>query len=261
MMASRVLVTTILAIVVAAYFNSYFDESVRQVRTVLGKSYQSKPYEFRVSEDGALVRFEVYGNMPDNTWKSVEFEVFDPNEQYLFTLSRELWTETGRDSEGFWRESQGDLDFTIRLAEAGIYNVVLHVSNGPHSYGPSRKKDFRFKVTELRGDAAAFLVLLFILVPIALLCGVIVFKHIEMHNKYGSRNDSYDLDFKPVGWLLALYSVLLIFAYFLAQNDSEADIDYHRKAAYKKHLAVDRHMREHSLSSAGYRTRSGVGGK
>ena len=106
-------------------------------------------YFFTVPEAGSVLEFKFKTDMPDNTWKSVEFQVFGPDGSYLFTYFDELWTETGRDSEGFWRESKSFASLTQRFSTPGEYHALLSDTDGPKKHTNYR---FEFRVTVLNGD-------------------------------------------------------------------------------------------------------------
>lgn len=60
-------------------------------------------------------------SLPVNTWSFVEGEVLDGEKEYLFSFGKELWHETGRDSDGQWTESDNSYMMKITLPEPGTY--------------------------------------------------------------------------------------------------------------------------------------------
>lgn len=63
----------------------------------------------------------VAASLPVNTWSFVEGEVLDEEKEYLFSFGKELWHETGRDSDGPWTESENNYTMKITLPEPGTY--------------------------------------------------------------------------------------------------------------------------------------------
>lgn len=106
-------------------------------------------YFFTVPEAGSVLEFKFKTDMPDNTWKSVELQVFGPDGSYLFTYFDELWTETGRDSEGFWRESKSFASLTQRFSTPGEYHALLSHTDGPKKH---TRYSFEFRVAVLNGE-------------------------------------------------------------------------------------------------------------
>ncbi|MCF2858119.1 hypothetical protein L1286_11600 [Pseudoalteromonas sp. SMS1] len=264
----RFAATTLVATVLAWLCKLYVQEPVYSLENtpfVSSKDHQSVPYKFTISEDGAMARFEVKGYMRDNTWSSFEFEVFGTHETYLFTYHDELWTETGRDSEGAWREARDHLYFDIRLPESGDYHAVLHTSKGPALRTSAASNHFNFRVYEINGDKEWLNLAMWLL-------GILCFGAFVIVDIFGNRKSSsnYGYDFRqqrrknklmPVAWLLIFYVFILSVITAIACRDNDLLIDYRAKSASNKNLKVDRQLREHSMSSAGYRTRSGIGGK
>ncbi|KZN54665.1 hypothetical protein N474_17835 [Pseudoalteromonas luteoviolacea CPMOR-2] len=264
----RFATTTLIATILAWLCKLYVQEpvySLEKVRFISSKNYQSTPYKFETSKDGAMVRFEVKGYMRDNTWSSFEFEVFGTKETYLFTYHDELWTETGRDSDGAWRESRNHLYFDIRLPEAGEYHAVLHTSKGPVPRARATENHFNFRVYEINGNKEWLNITMWLL-------GILCFGAFLISDYLGKREPSSRYlhefiqkrsknEFMPIAWLLALYVFVLSALTAMACHDDDLLIDYRGKSASNKNLKVDRQLREHSMSSAGYRTRSGLGGK
>ena len=62
-------------------------------------------------------------NIPEQAWSFVEGEVLDKDMEYLFSFGKELWHETGRDSEGRWREIKNSYDINVTFPNPGNYYV------------------------------------------------------------------------------------------------------------------------------------------
>lgn len=93
------------------------------------KITESKPGEQPVNQIGPIVvdrpgeTFEVTVRtaIPQNRWAFVEVEVLDQFEEYLYSFGQELWHETGRDSDGPWREQRNNFETKITFPEPGYY--------------------------------------------------------------------------------------------------------------------------------------------
>lgn len=75
--------------------------------------------------------YEIVSNVsvPTNRWNFIEIEVLDMNDEYLYSFGQELWHETGRDSDGFWREQRGDFETRITFPEPGFYYLNFWVQS------------------------------------------------------------------------------------------------------------------------------------
>ena len=97
-------------------------EIVKDV-TTLGPIFVGKHREVFAIRQSAL--------LPANTWAFLEGEVLDAEKEYLFSFGKEIWHETGRDSDGAWQEA--DLDYTMKVTfpQPGVYYLKLK-TNGSH---------------------------------------------------------------------------------------------------------------------------------
>jgi hypothetical protein len=88
-------------------------------------------------------------------YASIEGSVLDKNKQYLFGFGKELWSETGYDSEGSWSERINDFNFKITFKEPGDYyfQVESELSNPKHC------EDIWIEVTPTRASSLAHIVL------------------------------------------------------------------------------------------------------
>ncbi|MCG7537088.1 hypothetical protein [Pseudoalteromonas sp. OOF1S-7] len=248
------------------------EEPVAKVPFAKSTEYanQDKAYQFEVPEDGQMMRFELKGVMKMNSWKAMDIEVYQADGTYLFSYQDELWSESGRDSEGHWTERKTDASFEIRLAKKGIHHLYLTDAS---SY--SQKLDntrYTFRVVPIRGDAGTLLPLQFIAGIIAVGCLALLINRYENdeplsgqttfnkkpygHNPFGdqarpSRAPLY-------AWCFSLGFFVLLFSWAYKNDDN---INYVSYAYGHSNMTVDRSIRQQSLSGANHRGGSGRGGK
>ena len=88
-----------------------------------------------------------------NTWSYVEVQVLDANQEYLLSFGDELSQYSGRDSEGYWTESEETYSTKITVSEPGIYflKIVVEESN-------DRNSQFRVTINRLQGSSLLHLV-------------------------------------------------------------------------------------------------------
>ena len=84
-----------------------------------------------VAKNREVFAIRLTAPLPANTWAFLEGEILDAEKEYLFSFGKEIWHETGRDSDGAWQES--DLDYTMKVTfpQSGVYYLKLK-ANGSH---------------------------------------------------------------------------------------------------------------------------------
>ncbi len=105
------------------------------IRTVeVEKDYIIGPIE--VSEKQSTLRFQATRNMHVNgNWISVQADVLNENKGFLFSVSDELWYESGRDSEGPWSEAHDMFDAKFTLGKGKYYIAIqAEYSSGMRPY-------------------------------------------------------------------------------------------------------------------------------
>ncbi len=71
--------------------------------------------------------YEIKTNMfSDNTSVYVSGEVINEDDDTLFEFGKDLWHESGYDSEGYWSESDNGMNAKITLSEPGTYYIKLN---------------------------------------------------------------------------------------------------------------------------------------
>ncbi|MDA9817847.1 hypothetical protein N9C35_02265 [Flavobacteriaceae bacterium] len=71
----------------------------------------------------------ILANIPLQSWSFIEGEVLDSSKEYLFSFGKELWRESGYDSEGPWQENNNSYDVNITLPKVGIYYLNFKTEN------------------------------------------------------------------------------------------------------------------------------------
>ncbi len=68
--------------------------------------------------------------LPRQSWQFIEAELLDAKKEYLFSFSKELYRESGRDSEGSWSETVNSLDMKLTVPAPGQYYLRFKVDGG-----------------------------------------------------------------------------------------------------------------------------------
>lgn len=97
-------------------------------------------------------RMEVYqisirAHLRQQSWSFIEGEVLDEDENYLFSFGKELWYESGRDSEGRWVENQNSFDIKVTFPKPGLYYLNFKTDS---NVSPD---NIDVTVTKIRGSA------------------------------------------------------------------------------------------------------------
>lgn len=258
MLSVRLLIVAIVFFIFATMIKSCAQRPLIDEPLNAQQTWQKKEekYVFYVPENGNVMRFEVSGNTVMNTWSSIEFSVFDENEQYLFTVTEELWKESGRDSDGYWEESQRVETFDIPFPKAGEY--IAYVSDTSHG---NNKSTYYYRIYPLQGDGAKLSWYIWLCGAIAVICFIyLIYLHdqekLRLRNPYNRK--------KPTSFtlLIVIFSVPLLISTVFAMTLDDDDIDYLRYSYSSHYLSVDRSLKEQSITSSGFRTGgSGRGGK
>ncbi|KAF7781488.1 hypothetical protein PRUB_b0724 [Pseudoalteromonas rubra] len=227
-------------------------------------------YHFEVPQDGQMMRFELKGTMKMNSWKAMDMEVYQADGTYLFSYQDDLWSESGRDSEGNWTERKTKASFAIRFAKKGKYQLYLtDQSSNNQKLNNTR---YYFRVVPVRGDASVLKPLLYVALIVAFLCFAVLGNRYEVdkplsgkttynkkpygHNPFGDQARPSRVPLYAWCFSLGLFALLFSWAY---KNDD--DINYVSYAYGKSHMTVDRSIRQQSMSGANHRGGSGRGGK
>jgi hypothetical protein len=75
----------------------------------------------------------ISSNLPVNSWTFVVGEVLDAEKDYLFSFGKELWHETGYDSDGAWRETDNSYSMKVTFPQPGQYYLNIKTEG---SYNP-----------------------------------------------------------------------------------------------------------------------------
>lgn len=75
----------------------------------------------------AVITAKVSAALPDNTAVDVDFTITGPDDSETFLFTNELWSETGYDDEGFWREVQTDASQMFVPLDAGQHDLEIEM--------------------------------------------------------------------------------------------------------------------------------------
>lgn len=70
----------------------------------------------------------------DNTSSYISGEVLDEDKDTLYEFGKDLWHESGYDSDGYWSESERNMTAYLTFKEKGTYYVQFHTDeNNMHN--------------------------------------------------------------------------------------------------------------------------------
>jgi len=83
----------------------------------------------KVTKARQVFEIAVKADMPVQSWSFIEGEVLDSDKEYLFAFGKELWHETGRDSEGPWRENKNTYKIKVSFPHPGSYYLNFKIES------------------------------------------------------------------------------------------------------------------------------------
>ncbi len=108
---------------------TYVYPSMPTQQAVAGESEEGKDVAtigpITVQRYKEVYEISIASGLPENSWAFVEGEVLDAEKDYLFSFGKELWHETGYDSDGAWRESDNNYSMKITFPQPGQYYINL----------------------------------------------------------------------------------------------------------------------------------------
>lgn len=141
------LIWSVVGFIMAMYFNGVDVKDTYQIipleaskRSVKTGTSEAKPVNIDerpahqispiiVETPGEVYEVTISSRVDENTWSFYEVEVLDEKDNYLFSFGEELWHETGRDSDGSWREKYERFDTKMTFPEPGIYKLNFLVTS------------------------------------------------------------------------------------------------------------------------------------
>ena len=241
-------------------------ESIAEARpyeSSIGLANGEKAYRFNVPQAGQMMRLEISGTMPMNDWKSFELEVYDTQGAYLFTYYDELWSATGRDSDGKWTERKTKATLDQRFPKAGEY--FLYLSDSAKTRRSTAKTNYTIRVVPIRGDGKLLSPIIWVSGVLAFICLLVLMN--RMQNDEGDNKYYWRTKPKPkpksgkvfIAVFAASLCPLIVIAGIASHEDD--DVDWNMVAYQKSRVSVDHSLRQQSLSGPAFRTGGTLGGK
>lgn len=82
-----------------------------------------------IRDDNEVLDIKIFQEVSDSHWSSVEAELVDESGNYLFAFGDELWSESGRDADGYWHEDKFSYELTTTFPKAGQYFINVASNN------------------------------------------------------------------------------------------------------------------------------------
>ena len=187
---------SMLCFITSCFMNTNADSVIKENIPITGG--EIGPIE--VNKDYSVYNVHVEKYISNNSWSFIGGDVLDQDKNYLFGFGKELWKESGFDSDGSWTEQDTDLNIKITFNKSGTYYLRFNdesnnttTSNSFNSQSSSLS-DLQVTVSPKRGSSLIH----FILGCISLIIGVGLFIFVHLTTKevsYNTNNwriDSYD---------------------------------------------------------------------
>lgn len=75
-----------------------------------------------INRNNLVCNIKVIQDMYGDNWSSIDGSVLDNNKNYLFGFGKDIWQESGMDSQGYsWAEKDDKYDMKVNFIKKGIY--------------------------------------------------------------------------------------------------------------------------------------------
>lgn len=142
----------IIAVFCAICFLTYFQTTLANVAT---KSYnldEGSTYGPIVVKKGETKIACIEPRMwAENTSLYFSGEVLDEDKETLYEFGKELWHESGYDSDGYWSESDRDMKAYLTFSEEGEYYIQFHTEENAMS-------NLSLKISVKKGSGIPYLI-------------------------------------------------------------------------------------------------------
>lgn len=112
--------------------------------------HQLGPIE--VNYPGEVYEIDMLSKLPVNHWTFIEIEITDNFDNFLFSIGKELYHETGFDSDGKWTENINQNQTKITFPETGLYYLNFY----SNSKVRKRTTTLNVNIKRYRGSSVAF---------------------------------------------------------------------------------------------------------
>jgi len=111
--------------------NSFIPEYKNPLTDKKGETQLIGPIETK--NKGETFEIIIVASLPNQSWSVIEGEVLNEEKEYLFSFAKELWYETGSDSDGYWSENKNNYKMKITFPKTGKYylNFKTESNNMP----------------------------------------------------------------------------------------------------------------------------------
>ena len=117
--------------------------------TLSSKTYRLKESigPIRTTVDNTVLEVNVQGRLMNNSWSYLELVMQNSKKEYLYSFGKELWRESGYDSDGSWSEADQDFTQKITIPKKGIYYLALT------GEGSNNNSTYKVRVSEAAGSS------------------------------------------------------------------------------------------------------------
>lgn len=109
--------------------------------------------EFKIKSPSknCVFKIDVHQVLYPNSWSYVNVTVEDNKRNELYAFGDELWSESGRDDEGAWSESDLSFNNKITFPDDGIYYLVIEPEISQEHL--DKVGDITIKATPIQGSS------------------------------------------------------------------------------------------------------------
>ncbi len=111
----------------------FFHNSVIKEKTFYNLQEDATFGPINVTDKSQVYKIIVYFN-GDNTSSYISGEVLDEDKDTLYEFGKDLWHESGYDSEGYWSESDRKMVTDLTFSEKGTYYIQFNTEENSMRY-------------------------------------------------------------------------------------------------------------------------------
>ena len=120
------LLLMVIVFCVACFVTSIFLEYGGQTRSYSGTIRSGQTFgPIKIEKNKPKIYIIKSSFWGDNSSTYIIGEVLDENKDTLYEFGKDLWHESGYDSDGYWSESDRDMQVKLTFSEPGIYYIQM----------------------------------------------------------------------------------------------------------------------------------------
>ena len=125
------LLLMVIVFCIACFVTFFFLENDGQIQSYYGTLRPGQTFgPIKITKDKPKIYIIKSYFFGDNSSTYIYGEVQDENKDTLYEFGKDLWHESGYDSDGYWSESDRDMQVKLTFSEPGTYYIQMGEEGG-----------------------------------------------------------------------------------------------------------------------------------